>query len=62
VVEYMDQKMRTQGPSALAEGVGLAKRMAVGSFSPHRSQGRTFDNPPAPLQRSQISKLCRKCN
>jgi hypothetical protein len=32
--KYTDQKRRAQGPDTLAEGVGPAKRMAVGSFLP----------------------------
>jgi type II secretory pathway component PulK len=32
--EYADQKRRTHGTSTSIEGVGLAKRMAVGSFPP----------------------------
>jgi hypothetical protein len=60
--EYADQKMRTQGTSTLVEGAGPAKRMAVGSFPPQRSQGRTSGNPPFLSQRNQTSQLCKKCN
>ena len=51
--------MRAQGPSALARGAGPTKRMAVGSFQPQRSQGRTFGNLLVSPQRNQ---LCKKCN
>jgi hypothetical protein len=43
--EYADQKMRAQGTSTSVGGVGPAKRMAVGSFPPQRSQRRTSGNP-----------------
>jgi hypothetical protein len=33
-MKYADQKKRGQGPDTLTRGVGLAKRMAVGSFLP----------------------------
>jgi hypothetical protein len=39
VAEYADQKRKTQGTSTSVEGAGPAKRMAVGSFPPQRSQG-----------------------
>ena len=45
VAKYMDQKRRTQRTGTSAGGAGPAKRMAVGSFPPYRSQGRT-SNPP----------------
>jgi hypothetical protein len=45
-VEYTDQKRRTQGTGTSIGGVRPAKRMAVGSFPPQRSQRRTFSNPP----------------
>jgi hypothetical protein len=61
-VEYADQKRRTQGTGTSVRGVGPAKRMAVGSFPPQRSQGRTFGNPLASSQRNQASELCKKCN
>jgi hypothetical protein len=61
-IEYVDQKRRAQGPGTSAGGAKLAKRMAVGSFPPYRSQGRTFGNPPISLQKSQIPELYRKCN
>jgi hypothetical protein len=60
--KYVDQKMRTQGTGTSVGGAGTAKRMAVGSFPPHRSQGRTSGNPPALSQRNQTSELCKKCN
>ena len=44
VAEYMDQK-RIQGTSTSAGGAKPIKRMAVGSFPPQRSQGRTSSNP-----------------
>ena len=53
---------RAQGLGTSVEGIGLAKRMAVGSFPPQRSQCRTSDNPPIPPQKIQIPELCRKCN
>jgi hypothetical protein len=43
--EYVNQK-RTQGTSTLVGGARPAKRMAVGSFPPQRSQERTSGNPP----------------
>jgi hypothetical protein len=61
-VEYADQKKRTQGTSTSVEGAGPAKRMAVGSFPPQRSQGRTSGNPLASSQRNQMSELCKKFN
>jgi hypothetical protein len=61
-VEYADQKWRTQGASTSIGGARLAKRMAVGSFPPHRSQGHTFCNPPVSSQRNQTLELCKKCN
>jgi hypothetical protein len=60
--EYMDQKRRTQGTGTLVGGAGPAKRIAVESFPPQRSQGRIFGNPLALLQRNQTSELCKKCN
>jgi hypothetical protein len=60
--EYADQKRRTQGTGTLVEGAEPAKKMAMGSFPPQRSQGRTSSNPPALLQRNQTSELCKKCN
>jgi hypothetical protein len=45
--EYADQKRRTRGIGTLVERAGPAKRMAVGSFPPQRSQGCTCGNPPA---------------
>jgi hypothetical protein len=62
VAEYADQKRRTQGTGTSIGGAGPAKRMAVGSFPPQRSQGRTFGNLPVPSQRNQKSELCKKCN
>ena len=62
VIVYADQKRRAQGTSTSVGGAGLAKRMAVGSFPPQRSQGRTFGNLPVLSQRNQTSELCRKCN
>jgi hypothetical protein len=59
--EYVNQK-RTQGTGTSVRGARLAKRMAVGSFPPQRSQGRTSSNPPILLQRNQTSELCKKCN
>jgi hypothetical protein len=41
VAEYADQKRRAQGTGTSVEEAGPAKRMAVGSFPPQRSQGRT---------------------
>jgi hypothetical protein len=43
--EYVDQKRRAQGTGTSVGGAGPAKRMAVGSFPPQRSQGRTSSNP-----------------
>ena len=34
----------------------------MGSFPPHRSQGRTSGNPPVSLQKNQTSELRNKCN
>ena len=62
VAKYADQKRKAQGPNTSAEGSVPAKRMAVGSFPPKRSQGRTSGNPPVLPQRNQISELCKKCN
>jgi hypothetical protein len=62
VAEYADQKKRTQGTSTLVGGAGPAKRMAVGSFPPQKSQGCTSGNPPVSLQKNQMSELCKKCN
>ena len=45
MAEYVDQKMRAQGPGTFVEGAGSAKRMTVKIFPPQRSQGRTFSNP-----------------
>jgi hypothetical protein len=52
VAKYMDKKKRAQGPGTSVGGAGPAKRMAVGSFPPQRSQGRDSSNPPVPLQKS----------
>jgi hypothetical protein len=60
--KYADQKRRTQGTGTSVGGVRPAKRMAVGSFPPQRSQGRTSSNPPVSSQKNQMSKLCKKCN
>jgi hypothetical protein len=60
--EYVDQKRRTQESGTSFGRAGPAKRMAVGNFPLQRSQGRTFNNPPASSQRNQMSKLCKKCN
>jgi hypothetical protein len=60
--KYADQNRMAQAAGASARGAGLAKRMALGSFPPQRSQGHTSGNPPVPPQKSQISELCRKCN
>jgi hypothetical protein len=49
VAEYADQKRRTQGICTSIGGAGPTKRMAVGSFSPQRSQGCTSGNPPVSL-------------
>jgi hypothetical protein len=43
--EYVDEKRRIQGTGTSVGGVEPAKRMAVGSFPPQRSQGRTSSNP-----------------
>jgi hypothetical protein len=51
-VEYTDQKRRTQGTGTSVRGVGPAKRMAVESFPPQRSQGCTSSNPPVSSQRN----------
>jgi hypothetical protein len=59
---YTDQKSLAQGTGTSVGGARLAKRMAVGSFPPQRSQGRTFGNPPTPSQKNQMSELCKKCN
>jgi hypothetical protein len=61
-VEYADQNRRTQGMGTFFRGARPAKRMAVGSFPPQRSQRCTFGNPPASSQRNQTSELCKKCN
>jgi hypothetical protein len=45
VAEYANQKRRAQGTGTSIGGAKPAKRMAVGSFPPQRSQGRTFGNP-----------------
>jgi hypothetical protein len=60
--EYADQKRRTQGTGTSVEGARPAKRMAVGSFPPQRPQGCTSGNSPTSSQRTQTSKLCKKCN
>ena len=62
VAEYSDQKRRTQGTGTSTGGAKPAKRMAVGSFPPQRSQGRTSGNPPTSSQKNQTSELCKKCN
>jgi hypothetical protein len=62
VTEYVDQKRRTQGTGTSVGGAGPAKRMAVGSFPPQRSQGRTSGNLPVASQSNQMSELCKKCN
>ena len=62
MAEYTDQERRTQGIGTLVGGAGLAKRMAVGSFPPQRSQGHTFGNPYVSSQKNQTSELCKKCN
>jgi hypothetical protein len=62
VAEYTDQKRRTQGTGTSVGGAEPAKRMAVGSFPPQRSQGCTSSNPLALSQRNQTSKLYKKCN
>jgi hypothetical protein len=59
--EYVNQK-RTQGTSTLVGGARPAKRMAVGSFPPQRSQERTSGNPPISSQKNQTLELCKKCN
>jgi hypothetical protein len=61
-VEYADQKRRVQGTGTSVRGAGPAKRMAMGSFPPQRSQGCTSGNPPILSQKNQTSKLCQKCN
>ena len=61
-VEYTDQKRRAQGFGTSTGGAGPAKRIAVGSFPPQRSQGRTSGNPLVPPQRNQMSELRKKCN
>jgi hypothetical protein len=48
-VEYADQKRRTQGTSNFVGRARPAKRMAMGSFPPQRSQGCTSGNPPVLL-------------
>ena len=62
VAEYVDQKRTVQGTGTSIGGAGLAKRMAVGSFPPQRSQGHTFGNISVPYypvssQRNQTSEL-----
>ena len=52
VAEYVDQKRRAQGTSTSVGGAELAKRMAVGSFPPQRSQGCTSGNPLVLSQRN----------
>ena len=60
--EYTNQKRRTQGTGTSVGGARPAKRMAVGSFPPQRSQGRTSGNPPILSQNNQNLELCKKCN
>jgi hypothetical protein len=60
--EYADQKRRTQGTGTLVGGAEPTTRMAVGSFPPQRSQGRTSGNLPVSSQRNQMSELCKKYN
>ena len=62
VAECSDQKRRTKGIGTSAGGARPAKRMAVGSFPPQTSQGRTFGNPYVSSQKNQTSELCNKCN
>ena len=57
--EYADQKRRAQGHGTSARGAELAKRMAVESCPPQRSQGSTSGNPLVLPQTSQIPELCR---
>ena len=52
VAEYLDQKRKTQGTSTSAEGAEPAKRMAVGSFPPQRSQKCTSSNPHVSSQKN----------
>jgi hypothetical protein len=59
--EYADQK-RTQETGTSVRGARPAKRMAVGSFPPQRSQRRTSGNPLILSHRNQTSELCKKCN
>jgi hypothetical protein len=51
-----------QGTGTSVEEARLAKRMAVGSFPPQRSQGRTCGNHSTSSQKNQTSELCKKCN
>ena len=44
VAKYTDQKRRSQGTGTLVGRARPAKRMAVGSFPPQRSQGCTSSN------------------
>jgi hypothetical protein len=62
VAKCTDQKRGTQGTGTLVRGVGPTKRMAMGSFLPHRSQGCTSGTPPVSSQKNQMSELCKKCN
>ena len=62
VAEYIDKKKMTQGTGTSAGGAGPTKRMAVGSFPPQRSQGRTSGNPHVLSQKNQTLELCKKCN
>ena len=47
VAKYADQMRRAQGPSTSVVGVGPAKWMVIGRFTPQRSHRRTSRNPPA---------------
>jgi hypothetical protein len=52
VAEYANQKRKTQGTGTSVGGAGPAKRMAVQSFPPQRSQGRTSGKPLVSSQRN----------
>jgi hypothetical protein len=60
--EYIDKKMMVQEPCTSAGGAKPTKRMAVGSFTPQRSEGHTFGNRPVPPQRNQMLEVYKKCN
>ena len=58
VAKYTDQN-RTQGTGTSTEGARPAKRMAVGSFPPQRSQGLTSGNPLFCCKRIRLRSYAR---